>query len=413
MLFQTKKSDIRKAKSNDPGKKKKMKKRWKILISILVVLIIARIALPYVVLHYANKTLANMDGYYGHIDDIDISLYRGAYQINDVYLKKIDKKDTIDFIDVKLIDLAIEWKPIFNGEIVGKVLIDSSTILFTKEKNDISDIAKDTADFRKTLNSFMPITLNKLEVKNSYIRYKDPFSSPKLDMKISELNVVALNLANGYDSSKVLPATVTASANVYQGKLNLNMKLDPFADKPRFDMDARLEKTNMVLLNDFLRAYANIDVNSGKFGLYTEVATKNGKFDGYVKPLITDLDIVEWTKEEGNFLQIAYESLIGTAAWILKNHRKDQLATKVYLSGDLSKPNVGIGGAILTVLQNAFVSALKPTIDREINLNSVNKIKQDDNVFDRFLKNKDERKEAKEQRKKEREKKKDKKKNKN
>lgn len=383
-----------------------MKKRYKILLSILVILVAARIALPYVVLYFANKKLAEMDGYYGHIDDVDISLYRGAYQIKRIYLKKVEKKDTTNFIDIKLVDLAIEWKPIFNGEIVGKVLIDSSAVLFTKEKNDISDIAKDTADFREVLNSFMPITLNKLEIRNSFIKYNDPYSSPKLNMAITNLNVVALNLANGYDSSKVLPATITASANVYQGKLKMNVKLDPFADDPKFDMDARLEGTNMVLLNDFLRAYANIDVNKGKFGLYTEVAAKNGKFDGYVKPLITDLDIVEWTKEEGNFLQIAYESLVASAAWILKNHKKDQLATKVYLSGDLKNPKVSIGRAILTVLQNAFVAALKPSIDREINLGSVNNVKNQNTIFDNIIKSKEERKADKQARKEEREKRK-------
>lgn len=395
MLYRTK----------DNGKRK-MKKRYKILLTILAVLIAARIALPYIVLHFANKKLAEMDGYYGHIDDVDISLYRGAYQIKKIFLKKVDKKDTVNFIDIKLVDLAIEWKPIFNGEIVGKVLIDSSAVLFTREKNDISDVAKDTADFRDVLNSFMPITLNKLEIKNSFIKYNDPISTPKLNMAITNLNVVALNLANGYDSSQVLPASIRATANVYEGNLKLNVKLDPFAKQPKFDMDARLERTNMVKLNDFLRAYANIDVNKGRFGLYTEVAAKNGKFDGYVKPLITDLDIVEWTKEEGNFLQIAYETLVGTAAWILKNHRKDQLATKVYLSGDLDNPKVSVGKAILTVLQNAFIAALKPAIDREINLNSVNNVKDEKTVFDKFLKSKEERKADKEERKAEKAKKK-------
>ena len=61
-----------------------MKKKYKILICIVVLLIAIRIVLPYIVLHYANKTLANMKGYYGHIDDIDLSLYRGAYIINDI-----------------------------------------------------------------------------------------------------------------------------------------------------------------------------------------------------------------------------------------------------------------------------------------------------------------------------------------
>jgi hypothetical protein len=369
-------------------KARRRRRRRRILLSILVVLIAARIALPYVVLNLANKKLATLKGYYGHIKDIDISLYRGAYQIKDLFLKKLDKKDTLDFVDIALVDLAIEWKPIFHGEIVGKVLIDSSSVLLTQEKNDIQDIQKDTADFRDVLNSFMPVTLNRFEIQHSIIRYKDPYSDPKLNMLITDLHVVALNLVNAYDSAKVLPASITASANVYSGKLKATMNLDPFAKNPTFDLNTQLEKVNLVKLNPFLQAYANIDVNKGTFGLYSEVAAKGGKFEGYVKPLIKDLDIVSWNKSEGNFMQIAWESIVGAAAFILKNQRKDQLATKVYIGGDFKAPEVNIGKAVLLVLKNAFVSALKPSIDREIDLRSIGKNNNSEGFFERTF-NKD------------------------
>lgn len=393
-----------KKKTTDPAKKKK---RRRILLYILAFLVLARLSLPYVMLYFANRMLANMDGYYGHIDDIDVSLYRGAYQLDRAYLKKVDKQDTIDFVDIKRVDLAVEWKAIFNGEIVGKVVMDSATLIFTKEKNDIGDVAKDTADLRHIINSFMPVRMNKLEITNSYLRYRDPFTSPKLDMKLSDLHVVALNLVNAYDSSKVLPATIKLTANLYRGKLNLDMKADPYADQPQFDMNAELENTNLVLMNDFMRAYANVDVNKGTFGLYTEAAAKDGVMNGYVKPLIKDLDVVEWKKEEGNWLQIAYESLIGAAAWILKNKSKDQLATKVYISGDMNNLQLGIGHAILEVLKNAFISALKPTIDHEINIGSVHEDDAEsmlDKMFtgkedkDKKGKKKDRRKERREKR---------------
>ena len=65
-------------------KKKKWYRRKTLLISLgalLVILIAFRIALPYIVLNYVNRQLTLIDGYYGHVDDIDISLYRGAYTI--------------------------------------------------------------------------------------------------------------------------------------------------------------------------------------------------------------------------------------------------------------------------------------------------------------------------------------------
>lgn len=55
--------------------------------------------LPYAILHYVNKTLANMKGYFGHIEDVVLSICKEAYIINDIYLNKTDtvtKKQTTE-----------------------------------------------------------------------------------------------------------------------------------------------------------------------------------------------------------------------------------------------------------------------------------------------------------------------------
>lgn len=63
-----------------PLTKKKKIVIW-VLGSFLVVLIGLRLALPYILLNYVNKQLTKIDGYTGHVDDIDVALYRGAYTI--------------------------------------------------------------------------------------------------------------------------------------------------------------------------------------------------------------------------------------------------------------------------------------------------------------------------------------------
>ena len=76
------------------NKKKKRrhlkKKRLWLPITIIVLLIVARLLLPYFVKNYVNKTLANIPGYYGQVEDIDIALWRGAYVIHGLYLNKLD-----------------------------------------------------------------------------------------------------------------------------------------------------------------------------------------------------------------------------------------------------------------------------------------------------------------------------------
>jgi hypothetical protein len=348
-----------------------MKRKYKILLTIVVLLIGIRIALPYVILHFANKKLANMEGYYGHVDDIDLALFRGAYKIKRVFLDKVEGKDTTKFLYIKLTDLAIEWKPIFKGKIVGKVFIDSAVVQITKDKNEPKDIAADTSDFREILTDFMPIEVNRFEMKNSTIVYKDGGSKPPLNMKLTNIHLVALNLQNGYDSSKVLPASIDMTANLYEGKFNANLKLDPFADQPKFDFNTKLTNTNLVLMNNFLKAYAKFDVSRGTFGLYGEVAAKNGNFNGYVKPIIKDLKVLDLSTDEGNLGHKLYEGFIGAVAWILKNKREDQVATKLSFDGKFKDPKMHIGAAIVEVLRNGFIKALRPAIDQEININTV------------------------------------------
>lgn len=351
----------------------KNRRGWKILLAVVLVLVVARLILPYVVLRYANKTLANMKGYYGHIDDIDIALLRGAYRMDSIYLNQVDtvtQKHT-EFFAASAIDLSIEWKALLHGSVVGELVFEDPMIRFTKDKVEPKDVRNDSTDFRKLLDDFMPLQVNRFEVNNGRIRYADPFSNPPVDIAMTNTNVLALNLRNSYDSAVVLPATVTANADIYEGSLDFNMKINPLADDPTFDMNAEVKNTNLVKLNEFFQAYAKIDVNKGRFGLYTEVAAKEGKFNGYVKPLIQDLDVLGKEDRDDNIFRKMWEALAGGVGEIFENQRKDQVATKIQFQGDLKNPRTNTWSAIINVLENAFIQAIQPSIDHEVNLASV------------------------------------------
>ena len=351
----------------------KMKKKYIILISILVLLIVIRIILPYVVLHYANKKLANLDSYYGHIEDVDISLYRGAYIIKNMYLNKDDPvtKNQTRFFTSKDIDLSLEWGALFHGSIVGKLVFDSPELFFTKDRTELSQVRKDTSDFRNVLESLMPLKVNRFEVNNGSIHYIDNASVPKVDISLKQTHILALNLTNVINKKIELPSTVTAQATVYEGTLNYNMKLNALAANATFELNAELKNTNLVLLNDFLRAYGNFDVEKGRFSLYTEMAAKEGKFKGYVKPIIKGLQVIGAKDTNDTFSHKLWEYIVGAAGMIFKNQKEDQIASKVRVEGDFKNPQTFTLDAIFEVLRNAFIQALLPSIDHEININSV------------------------------------------
>src|SRR5688572_24642264 len=130
-----------------------MKKRTKIIlviVAVLAVLIITRLVLDVVVLRFLNKELAAMDGYYGHIDDIDLNLYRGAYIVDSIYINKVDSVNNkqTPFMAAKKIDLSVEWNSLFRGRIVGELEFVEPYLMFTREKTELATVQKDTADFR-------------------------------------------------------------------------------------------------------------------------------------------------------------------------------------------------------------------------------------------------------------------------
>jgi hypothetical protein len=149
------------------------------------------------------------------------------------------------------------------------------------------------------------------------------------------------------------------------------MKLDALAERATFDMNAEVKNTNLVKLNDFLKAYANVDVNKGNFGLYTEFASLNGKYKGYVKPVIKDLDVLGPEDRSDKFFHKVWEGLVGSAAKILENRKKDQVATRIPIEGSFKGSQTNITEVIWELLRNAFIQALMPAIDHEINLSSV------------------------------------------
>jgi len=172
-----------------------------------------------------------------------------------------------------------------------------------------------------------------------------------------------------------------ATADVYDGTLQINMKLNPLAKDPTFDMNAELKNTNLVKLNEFFEAYAKIDVNRGRFGLYAEAAGKDGRFTGYVKPLIQDLDVLGKEDRKDNILQKAWEGLAGTVGQVFKNQSKDRVATKIPFEGSLKNPDTNTWYAIGQILQNAFIQAIQPSIDNQITIASVDTKKEEKKTF--------------------------------
>lgn len=337
---------------------------------IAVILIGIRIAMPFVILKVVNKQLADLDGYTGHVDDIDLNLYRGAYVIKDLTVKMVEDSVPVPFVDLKEMDISVEWKAIFQGSFVAEVIMDGLTVNFVSGKGDAATQTGESVDWRQQVIDLVPIKINRFEIKNSEIHYRDFSREPVVDLYMDQLYVLVTNLTNSSDLSETMVSDLQVHSAIMSGApLDIEGKLDPFDSLGTFNFDVTLDKLPLNDINNFLDAYAKVDAEKGTFSLYSEVAAQKGDFTGYVKPLMHDVKMVNLDGEDDehdNFLRVAWESIVGVTVKIFQNQKHDQFATEIPFSGNLNDPKVNILRTIGNLLRNAFVEALQPSLENTI-----------------------------------------------
>lgn len=380
--------------------------------SILLVLVIGRLMLPYFVTRYVNKVLADIEGYEGSIHGVDIHLIRGAYVIDSLKLFKVNGNEKVPFINIPSTDLSVEWSALFDGSVVGEIIFNRPQLNFiggdgdeTKKPGNDTQTGEDV-DWTEPIKNLMPLQINRMEIKDGSIFFYDFTTKPKVDIHLDSLQVVATNLNNAERQKERLPSNIMATAtSVGGGKLNINMDINVLKEIPDLDLNLKFEGIHMPALNDFFVAYSKVDIERGTFNLYSELAVNNSKITGYVKPLAQDIKVVNWEKDKKNPINLLWQSIVGVVAEFFENQEEDQFATKVPLQGDLENIESGVWPSIWNVFRNAFVQAFERNTDNTIKFADVNpQVKEEKTP-------KEKRKERKKERREERDRKKEARKN--
>jgi hypothetical protein len=375
------------------------KKRYLIPLILLILLIAFRLYLPTLVKNYVNKVLADIPGYYGQVDDIDIALFRGAYVINGMYLNKGTAESQVPFLNFPKTDISIEWKSLFHGKIVSEIIMASPEVVYVFEDQKDSQGDADVDDWTKALTDLVPIDINHFEVHDGKLAFVQLSADPNIDLQINQLNLTADNLRNVVEKERILPSPIRASGvSIGQGKVSLEGNMNLVKEIPDMDLSFSLENAEVTALNDFTNYYAGLDFDRGTFGVYSEVAIADGHLIGYVKPLLTNTKLIG---EGDNFLEVLWEGFVGLFKFILKNQGTDTLATKVPIEGDLNNVEAGVWPTVLNIFKNAWIKAFQGEVDNEINYKDAFKEGEITREEKRELRKK-ERQERRDERKKER-----------
>ena len=330
-------------------------------LAMLVLLAAFRLYLPALALREVNRKLALLDGYQGSVERIGISLWRGAYQIDELKIEKNGGKVPVPFFSAKTIDFSLEWAALLHRRIVTDIEMLSPSINIVKGPTEETSATAPNESFAKTLKGLAPFDIDRLEVKRGEIHYRDFSSDPKVDIALTDLEATARNLRNTEEAEGALPADVQLKGKAFEtGDLSIALKANPLKDDPTFELQQTLSGVQLTKLNDFFEAYAHLRVKKGEFGLYTEAAAQDGGFRGYAKPIFRDMVI---DKGERGIGKKVWAVVASAVKWLFSNKSKRQVATKIPFEGKFGAPKVGVWAAAVGILKNAYIKALTPTLE--------------------------------------------------
>lgn len=340
-----------------------------VVVVIVVLLVVARVILPYVVKDYLNRKMDHMGDYHGHVADVDLHLWRGAYSLGELRIEKVNGKVPVPFFDARTMDIAISWRALTHGTVRARVEFDHASLNFVDGSSSASGQAGKGVDWRQQLEGLLPIRLDELTVHNSQVTFHNFSSHPKVDLKMTDVEATALNLSNADRSHGSRVATFHATAKVLgDAPMTADASFDPLDAKMQdFTFDLRVNDIQLQRLNDLARAYAKLDFAGGHGTFVMQLQAHDGQLNGYAKPLLHDVKIFSWKQDveqdKENPLQVAWEAVASGVTWLFKNHDKDQFATKVPISGRIDDKNLGTWQAVINVLHNAFVQAYTPKLE--------------------------------------------------
>lgn len=95
----------------------RINRKWRVVMMVLMVLVVLRLSLPFIVSHHVNIVLNELEGYRGSIDNVNIHLLQGRYQIHGLKIFKIKGNAELPFVEIPITDLQL------SGVLFFKVLL--------------------------------------------------------------------------------------------------------------------------------------------------------------------------------------------------------------------------------------------------------------------------------------------------
>jgi hypothetical protein len=348
-------------------------RRAAIVIGVLVIIgVAARLAAPTLVERYVNRQLADMGEYRGTISGVELHLLAGGYVLRDLTIVEADSPGETPFVAMPAMDLTLQWRALFRGQAVGEVVMHDAVLNFVQGPSDEEQQLGTGVNWPQEIRELFPFRLNVVEARNGLVTFRAPGISTNDSLTIRDFQARLRNLTNVQGVEEPAFAEIDVRGGIMgNAPLSLTGRLDPNEMTPTFDIDLSIEGARLVDVNPWLREFLKVDAEMGVFSMYAELAAAEGRFEGYVRPILEDPKFIDHSDDEKGPFRKAWEGLVNVAARILENREEEQVATQIPLRGEIENPDVDVLTTMVNLLRNAFVAAFSHSLEGSINLRDV------------------------------------------
>lgn len=341
-------------------------------IAAAAVVISLRISLPYALKSYVNGNLAEMGPYTGRVENVDVALVRGAYTLHGLRIVNQQAGSEIPFLDLPTMDISVQWRALFSGELVGEIIALSPDLNLVRAESDEESQLGTGVNWPDEIRELFPFKFNRVAVRDGHASFLAPGIDSNEALEVTGIELELTNLTNIRESADETVSDLNMTGRfMNEADMIVEGEINPNKDTPTFDINFTLEGAQLTSANPWLDQYLNVDAESGAFSMYLEAAAADGRFEGYVKPVMEDLQVFDSDREDEGPFRKAWEALVQFGAKVFKNRSEDQVATRIPYSGEFEDPDIGTLAAIVNLVRNAFVSALSQSIEGTIDIEDV------------------------------------------
>src|SRR6476620_3668121 len=226
--------------------------------------------------------------------------------------------------------------------------------------------AKATVNTAQSINASeeVLVRVEQVRIEGGELGFVDQAATPEYRVFLTDADVTLQHYSNQLREG---PASVAIHGKFMgTGETQISAILRPPEESPDIELKIKIAGTQIRSMNNLLRAYGKVDVVGGLFSCYSEIRLDDGSIRGYVKPLVRKLNVYDSAQDRDKpALDKVKEGAIEDLSSLLENVPREEVATKVDVSGRTNRPQTETIQIVIGLIQNAFFKAILPGFERE------------------------------------------------